>query len=137
MIRCAVCAVHLAFSCWCIAPGFTNEVTTERLTGARLVYIDNDVPIQWVFTETRFFVHSGLCLPIPLANELLAQLQLLKPGAFFVSGTWEFDQQRNQLRLHIDSVDGQHCTERVRLRLRGAGPVRADLGQLQYNLFPK
>lgn len=113
--------------------GIDSPVTTERLTGATLVSVNEGPVVQWTFTQTGFDVHAG---EKELPAEIVETLRGTGVAGEQIEGTWRFDADKSELVL-TRRIEGAEPNEfHVALPISGAGHVRVNLGSLQYNVLP-
>jgi hypothetical protein len=100
-----------------------------RLTNVWLI----DDPVEWVFTDSEFYVQSSReLLPVDLSEALF----LKGTSGTRVEGKWTLDVAQSQLVLsELRSGDGP-TLESAMLPISPAGAVRVNLGVRQYNLLP-
>jgi len=110
--------------------GGDDPVTTERLTGSRLVDIHQD--LSWTFEDTTVVIENrDQLLPQDLVQELLGGGTAPKR----VEATWEYDEKSGVLRLSDAAADGYKIARELIIPIKPAGQVRVNLGSRQYNLF--
>jgi len=113
-------------------PGGDAPITRARLAGARLESIDTSH--SWAFKEKGFVLASGTKKDIPA--DLLKALLGPERKARRIEGQWDMDEEEGVLILTAISADGKQGQKEVRLKIGPAGPVRANVGKEQYNIFP-
>ena len=111
------------------ALGGAAPVASKRLVGARLVEVPGDPPVEWRFTESDFSVACPGGLPPDIAVPLGAA-----KGTVRVQGKWSLADGSEELVLSDATSSGPAAAPRAVFFLRGAGAVRCDLGERQYNV---
>ena len=123
----------ITFLVGCQRPPMTggdSPVTTEKLTGSRLVDIHQD--LSWTFDDTAVVIENGdQPLPQDLVNELIGEGTAPRR----VEAAWEYDEKSGVLRLSDAMADGHKIAKELVISIKPAGQVRVNLGSRQYNLF--
>jgi hypothetical protein len=111
-------------------PGFDRAITTERLTGATLSEIGRNSEIVWHFGVKRFRVEFHSDPPATFVRQLLGQERKVKT----IEGRWRYEDRDSRLVLEDLSAGEFHNRQQVILSIDPAGPLRADIGDRQYNI---
>lgn len=110
--------------------GGTSPVTTQRLTGSRLIHIRQD--LSWTFDDSTVVIeNNGQSLPPDLVQELLGNGTAPKR----LEAAWRYDGKAGVLHLSDATADGQKIATKLVIPITPAGRVRVNLGSRQYNLF--
>lgn len=110
--------------------GSDDPVTTERLTGSRLVDMRQD--LSWTFDDTTVVIENR---DQPLPQDLVQELLGDRTAPIRVEADWEYDEKSGVLRLSDATADGDKIAKDLAIPIKPAGQVRVNLGSRQYNLF--
>jgi hypothetical protein len=115
-------------------PGGNRPVTKNRLIGAKLKHHRSEPYLLWTFQAKTFRLEVGDKAP-PM--KLIETLTGGKKPVSRIEGNWELDEKKGLLVLSKIKADGKDVRREARLKIAGAGAVRANLGDHQYNIFPR
>lgn len=110
--------------------GGDDRVTTERLSGSRLVDINKN--LSWTFDASTVVIENR---DRPLPQDLLKELVADGTTPKRVEATWKYDEKLGVLRLSKTMADGNKIDKDSVFPIKPAGQVRVNLGNRQYNLF--
>lgn len=109
--------------------GGDRPVTTQRLTGARLTDIRDDV--SWTFAESTVVIENK---DRPIPSDLVDALLKEQSTPTQIAATWQLNEETGVLRLSSMEVDGEKIEQEVTLSIRPAGNIRVNLDSRQYNV---
>lgn len=112
-------------------PGGDSPVTTQRLTGARLTDIRED--LSWTFTDTVVVIENK---DQPIPSDLVEALLGGHSTRTRIEASWQLNEKAGLLRLSSMKADGVKIDQETTIPIKPAGHVRVNLGSRQYNLFP-
>jgi hypothetical protein len=118
-------------------PGGPWPVTKQRLLEHELVSIRREPQLTWTFEEKNFVLRIDGKTEAERATKLVETLTGEKTPVSRIEGNWQLDEKRGLLVLSKIRAGGKESKAEVRLKIAGMGAVRANLGDEQYNLFPR
>ena len=111
--------------------GGNSPVTAQRLAGARLTDIGDDV--SWTFTDSLVVIENkNQPIPSDLAETLLGGQSMCQR----IEANWQLDEEISVLRLSSMKVDGKDAGKELAIPIMPAGYIRVNLGSRQYNVSP-
>jgi hypothetical protein len=113
-------------------PGANLSVTKDRLVGARLEHHRSEPQLVWTFKEKTFVLRVG---DKAVPTKLIETLTGSKKPVSRIEGNWRLDEKKGVLVLSKIKADGKDGRKEAKLKIDGAGAVRANLGDHQYNIF--
>ena len=109
--------------------GPDEPLTSARLTSTMLTDINGD--LTWKFAESEVVIENKQ-LPIP--TEFMNDIFGGEMACNKIEASWQLDETAGKLQLTKVTIDGQESDFEASIPISGAGHIRANLGDRQYNL---